>query len=60
MAVVEFEEGMQDILKSRLPKLLQLGDVLWFYEDGRIEVDTEEKQRLSKEIDELMEELWED
>lgn len=60
LAVVEFGERMQDIPKSRLPEPIQPGDVLWFYEDGRIEVDTEAKQQLSKEIDELMEELWED
>lgn len=60
LAVVEFGEVMEDIPKSRLPKLIQPGDVLWFYEDGRVEMDTEEKQRLSKEIDDLMNELWED
>ncbi|WP_026824330.1 DUF3006 domain-containing protein [Exiguobacterium marinum] len=60
LAVVEFGEVMEDIPKSRLPHSIKLGDVLWFYEDGRVEVDVEEKQRLSKEIDELMSELWED
>lgn len=60
LAIVEFEEVMEDMPKSRLPESIHPGDVLWFYEDGRIEVDVEEKQRLSKEIDELMEELWED
>ncbi|RHB46832.1 DUF3006 domain-containing protein [Exiguobacterium sp. AM39-5BH] len=60
LAVVEFGEVMEDIPKSRLPKSIQSGDVLWFYEDGRVEVDVGEKQRLSKEIDELMNELWED
>lgn len=57
LAVVEFGEVMMDIPKSRLPESIQSGDVLWFYDDGRIEVDVEEKQRLSKEIDELMDEL---
>ncbi|WP_074037994.1 DUF3006 domain-containing protein [Exiguobacterium profundum] len=60
LAVIEFGEVMEDIPKSRLPEAVQHGDVLWFYEDGRVEVDVEEKQLLSKEIDELMEELWED
>lgn len=60
LAVIEFGEVMEDIPKSRLPKSIQSGDVLWFYEDGRVEVDVGEKQRLSKEIDELMNELWED
>lgn len=60
LAVIEFGKVMEDIPKSRLPEAVQPGDVLWFYEDGRVEVDVEEKQLLSKEIDELMEELWED
>lgn len=51
---------MENIPKSQIPDAVQPGDVLWFYEDGRVEVDVEEKQRLSKEIDELMNELWED
>ena len=59
LAVVEFGEVMEDIPKSRLPEVVQPGDVLWFYEDGKVEIDVEEKQRLSKEIDELMDELWE-
>ena len=60
LAVVEFGEVIEDIPKSRLPDSVQSGDVLWFYEDGRVEMDTGEKERLSKEIDELMDELWED
>ncbi|ERG68009.1 DUF3006 domain-containing protein [Exiguobacterium chiriqhucha] len=60
LAVVEFGEVMEDIPKSRFPESSQSGDVLWFYEDGRVEMDTGEKERLSKEIDELMDELWED
>jgi len=34
--------------------------VLWFYEDGKVEVDAKERKRLSSDIDELMDELWED
>ncbi|WP_214891375.1 DUF3006 domain-containing protein [Exiguobacterium sp. s142] len=60
LAVVEFGEVMENIPKSRLPDTVKAGDVLWFYEDGRVDVDVEEKRRLSKEIDELMDELWED
>lgn len=60
LVVVEFGEVMEDIPKSRLPDSVQSGDVLWFYEDGRVEMDTGEKERLSEEIDELMNELWED
>ena len=60
LAVVEFGEVIEDIPKSRLPESIQTGDVLWFYKDGRVESDAEERQRLSKEIDELMDELWEE
>lgn len=60
LAVVEFGEVMEDFLKSLLPESVQPGDVLWFYEDGKVEIDAEERQRLSKEIDRLMDELWED
>ena len=60
LAVIEFGEVMKDIPKSRLPASIQPGDVLWFYKDGRVERDAEEKQRLSKEIEKLMDELWED
>lgn len=60
LAIVEFGEVMEDIPKSGLPELIQPGDVLGFYEDGRVEIDAEEKQRLSKQIEELMDELWED
>ncbi|WP_214776052.1 DUF3006 domain-containing protein [Exiguobacterium sp. s37] len=60
LAVVEFGEVMEDIPRSRLPESIQPGDVLWFYEDGRVERDTEAKQQLSNEIDQLMEELWEE
>ena len=60
LAVVEFGEVMEDVPKSLLPDAVQSGDVLWFYEDGRVEVDVEGKRHLSKEIDELMDELWED
>lgn len=59
LAVIEFGELMENIPKSQIPDAVQPGDVLWFYEDGRVELDVEEKQRLSKEIEELMDELWE-
>ncbi|MCT4793582.1 MULTISPECIES: DUF3006 domain-containing protein [Exiguobacterium] len=58
--VVEFEDGMQDILISRFPMTVESGDVIWIDEYGHIEKDDRERQRLSSEIDELMEELWED
>ena len=61
--VVEFEDGMRDILISRFPRTVESGDVIWIDEYGHIEKDERERQRLSDEIDGLdglMEELWED
>lgn len=58
--VVEFEDGMRNLLISLFPMPLESGDVIWIDEYGHIEKDYRERQRLSSEIDELMEELWED
>lgn len=58
--VVEFEDGMRDILIFRFPMTVKPGDVIWIDEYGHIEKDDKERKRLSSEIDELMEELWED
>lgn len=58
--VVEFDDGMRDILISRFPMTVESGDVIWIDEYGHIEKDEQDRQRLSNEIDELMEELWED
>lgn len=58
--VVEFDDGMRDILISRFPMTVESGDVIWIDEYGYIEKDEHERQRLSDEIDELMNELWED
>ena len=58
--VVEFDDGMRDILISRFPMTVESGDVIWMDEYGHIEKDDEERKRLSSEIDKLMEELWED
>ncbi|WP_312452176.1 DUF3006 domain-containing protein [Exiguobacterium sp.] len=58
--VVEFDDGMRDILISRFPMTVESGDVIWMDEYGHIEKDDRERQRLSDEIGELMEELWED
>ncbi|MGX9808816.1 DUF3006 domain-containing protein (plasmid) [Exiguobacterium acetylicum] len=58
--VVEFDDGMRDILISRFPMTVESGDVIWMDEYGHIEKDDRERERLSNEIDELMEELWED
>ncbi len=51
---------MRDILISRFPMTVESGDVIGMDEYGHIEKDDQERRRLSGEIDELMEELWED
>jgi len=58
-AVVEFEDKMEDILRSKLPKEAEVGDVLIF-EGDQIRVDKDETEKLRKEIEELMDELFED
>jgi len=58
--VVEFDDGMRDILISHFPMTVESGDVIWMDEYGHIEKDDRERQRLSDEVDELMEELWDD
>lgn len=58
--VVEFDDGMRDILISRFPMKVESGDVIWVAEYGHIEKDDEERKRLSNKIGELMEELRED
>lgn len=47
---------MRDILISRFPITI----VIWIDEYGHIEKDERERQRLSKEINELMNDWWED
>ncbi|WP_215148856.1 DUF3006 domain-containing protein [Exiguobacterium sp. s91] len=58
--VVEFDDGMRDIPISRFPMTVESGDVIWMDEYGHIEKDECERQRLSDEIDKLIEELWEE
>ena len=57
--VVEFDDGMREILISRFPMTVESGDVIWMDEYGHIEKDERERQRLSDEIEMLMDELWE-
>ncbi|USK71786.1 DUF3006 domain-containing protein [Peribacillus asahii] len=59
IAVIEFDDIMKDIPKSRLPKKAAVGDVLVFDGD-RITIDTNEKAKLKQEIEDLMDELFED
>ena len=59
LAVVEFDDEMKDIPKSKIPKEANVGDVLIFDGD-KITISKEETNTLKKEIDDLMDELFED
>jgi 3-phosphoglycerate kinase len=60
LAVCETEDGkMVDIEKSKLPKNAEVGDVI-ILENGRFRVDKEETDKRRKEIEDLMNELFED
>ena len=50
---------MKDIPKSKIPKEANVGDVLIFDGD-KITISNEETNTLKKEIDDLMDELFED
>ena len=59
IAVVEFNDTMEDIPKAKLPKEAAVGDVLVFNGD-KITIDTKETAKLKQEIEDLMDELFED
>lgn len=60
IAVVEIDDGdMKDIPKSSLPKGAKVGDMLIIGRDG-ITISKEGTEKLRTEIDDLMEELFED
>ncbi|SFE90486.1 Protein of unknown function [Bacillus sp. OV194] len=58
-AVIEIGNETKDILKSSLPKQAKVGDVIYFKGD-QIVVDKEETEKLRKEIEDLMDEVWDD
>ncbi|MEK5238023.1 DUF3006 domain-containing protein [Paenibacillus sp. FSL L8-0470] len=58
-AVIEFDGKTEDILKSELPDEVTAGDTLIF-EDGKVAIDKEDTAQRKKEIDNLMDELFED
>ncbi len=58
-AVIEIGNETKDILKSSLPKQAKVGDVIYFNGD-QIVVDKEETEKLRKEIEDLMDEVWDD
>ena len=59
LAVVEFDGEMMDIPKNKLPKEANVGDVLVF-NANQISIDTIGTKKLKQEINDLMDELFED
>jgi Protein of unknown function (DUF3006) len=60
LAVCEAEDGkMVEIEKSKLPENAEVGDII-VLENGHFRVDKEETDRRRKEIEDLMNELFED
>lgn len=58
-AVVEFEDRTEDIPKEILPEDCRVGDVVSFI-DNKITVDKAETLKRKEEIDDLINELFED
>ncbi|AOZ94914.1 DUF3006 domain-containing protein [Paenibacillus crassostreae] len=58
-AVIEFNGQTEDILKAKLPTDVKIGDTLLF-NDNEISIDTADTKNREKEIQELMDELFED
>jgi hypothetical protein len=60
LAVCEAEDGrMVDIEKSKLPKNAEVGDIL-VLENGKFRVDKKETEKRRKEIEDLMNEVFDD
>lgn len=59
IAVVEFNGITEDISREELPIDCKVGDVLIF-NDSKITIDKADTQNKRKEIDDLMNELFED
>ncbi|MEK3966266.1 MULTISPECIES: DUF3006 domain-containing protein [Paenibacillus] len=58
-AVVEFEGQTEDILKSILPKEAKSGDTLIF-KDNEILIDKNDSKKRKEDIQQLMDDLFED
>ncbi|MGG0742247.1 DUF3006 domain-containing protein [Priestia megaterium] len=58
-AVVEIEGMTKDYPKSIFPKETQVGDVVYITGD-KVKIDKTETKKLAKEIEDLMNEVWED
>jgi hydrogenase maturation factor len=59
LAVIEFGDKARDISRSLLPINAKAGDSVVIDEDGSIRVDQADTKKRMKEIDELMDELFE-
>ncbi|MED2974275.1 DUF3006 domain-containing protein [Fictibacillus sp. B-59209] len=58
-AVIEIGNETKDLLRSSLPKEANVGDVIYF-KDDKVTVDKEATEKLRKEIEDLMDEVWDD
>ncbi|MGG0305906.1 DUF3006 domain-containing protein [Priestia megaterium] len=58
-AIVEIEGVTKDYPKSIFPKETQVGDVVYIAGD-KVTIDKSETKKLAKEIEDLMNEVWED
>jgi len=58
-AVLDIEGKIEDIKRSEIPEEAREGDVL-VKRDGKWVIDREATKKLKKEIDGLVNELWED
>jgi len=58
-AVVEIEGKTKDYPKDIFPKDTEVGDVVYITEN-KVTVDRQETKKREKEIEDLMNELWED
>ncbi|MDF2052980.1 DUF3006 domain-containing protein [Priestia megaterium] len=58
-AVVEIEGITKDYPKNIFPKEAQAGDVVYIIGD-KVTIDKNETKKLAKEIEDLMNEVWED
>ncbi|GMK49129.1 hypothetical protein PghCCS26_62590 [Paenibacillus glycanilyticus] len=59
IAVIEIDGETVDVDKALLPKKVRVGDAIIIGEDGIYHVDMEATKKLRKEIDVLMDELFE-
>jgi hypothetical protein len=59
LVVIEFGDKTRDISRSLLPKNAKAGDSVVLDKDGSIRVDQADTKKRTKEIDKLMDELFE-